>query len=307
MDEGLLSIDWAQVLGGLDLSDSWDILVDKIIQLRELYVTENKVSGQSDRENPFINQACIEAIRAKNTKWQKYKHCKSNINYDHYKAARNRVTAELRNAKYNFEQNLAAKIKTDNKLFWSYVRSKQKTKTVLQQLQTENGEFSNDSAEKANLLNNYFASVFEVEGSKPIPEFPDRPFLEPLLTITLTQAVILRAKDKIKSSKSQGPDGIHPKLVKECKSTLVKPLELIYRKSLESGKLPSLWKQGNVTAIFKSGDKTKPENYRPISLTSVPAKLLERIIRDQLVEHMMVNNLFAKSQHGFISGKSCVT
>ena len=129
VDEGLLSIDWAQVLGGLDLSDSWDFLVDKIIQLIELYVPENRVSGQSDRENPFINQACIEAIRSKNTKWQKYKHCKSNINYDHYKAARNRVTAELRNAKYNFEQNLAAKIKTDNKLFWSYVRSKQKTKT----------------------------------------------------------------------------------------------------------------------------------------------------------------------------------
>ena len=76
---------------------------------------------------------------------------------------------------------------------------------------------------------------------------------------------------------------------------------------MESGKLPFLWKQGNVTAIFKSDDKTKPENYRPMSLTSVPGKLLERIIRDQLVEHMMVNNLFAKSQHGFISGKSCVT
>ena len=92
---------------------SWDFLVDKIIQLTELYVPENKLSGQSDWENPFINQSCIEAIRAKNTKWQKYKHCTSNINYDHYKAARNRVTAELRYAKYNFEQNLAAKIKTD--------------------------------------------------------------------------------------------------------------------------------------------------------------------------------------------------
>ena len=55
-------------------------------------------------------------------------HCKSNIDYDHYKAARNRVTAGLRNDKYNFEQDLAAKIKTDNKLFWNYVRSKQKTK-----------------------------------------------------------------------------------------------------------------------------------------------------------------------------------
>lgn len=62
-----------------------------------------------------------------------------------------------------------------------------------------------------------------------------------------------------------------------------------------------------MTAIFKGGDKTKPENYRPISLTSVPGKLMEKIIRDQLVEHMIENNLFAKSQHGFIFGKSYVT
>ena len=65
VDEGLLSVDWDQVLGKPDLSDSWDFLADKIILLIELYLPENKVSGQSDRENPFIKQACIEAIRAK--------------------------------------------------------------------------------------------------------------------------------------------------------------------------------------------------------------------------------------------------
>ena len=55
MDEGLLSIDWAQVLGGLDLSDSWDFLVDKIIQLIELYVPENKVV-RSVRQGKSIYQ-----------------------------------------------------------------------------------------------------------------------------------------------------------------------------------------------------------------------------------------------------------
>ena len=76
---------------------------------------------------------------------------------------------------------------------------------------------------------------------------------------------------------------------------------------MENSQLPSIWKQGNVTAIFKSGSKTKPENYRPISLTSVPGKLLERLIRDILVKHMEENNLFSKAQHGFMTGRSCST
>ena len=63
----------------------------------------------------------------------------------------------------------------------------------------------------------------------------------------------------------------------------------------------------HVSAIFKSGSKSKPENYRPISLTSVPGKLLERFIRNEIVVHMAANNRFAKSQLGFRAGKSCIT
>ena len=59
--------------------------------------------------------------------------------------------------------------------------------------------------------------------------------------------------------------------------------------------------------FLKRVTKKKAENYRPISLTSVPGKLLERIIRDAIVDHMTSNNLFSPAQHGFVSGKSCVT
>ena len=79
------------------------------------------------------------------------------------------------------------------------------------------------------------------------------------------------------------------------------------KKSVNECKIPGIWKLGSVTAIFKSGSKLKPENYRPISLTSVPGKILERIIRNEIVEHMTNNSLFSRSQHGFLVGKSCTT
>ena len=71
--------------------------------------------------------------------------------------------------------------------------------------------------------------------------------------------------------------------------------------------LKIIWKKANVSAIFKKGEKKNPGKYRPISLTSVPCKLLEKIIRDKIVKHMTDNDLFSKAQHGFIKGKSCVT
>ena len=63
----------------------------------------------------------------------------------------------------------------------------------------------------------------------------------------------------------------------------------------------------NVTAILTSGSKSKVENYRLKRLTSVPGKILERIIRDEIVNHMTNNTLFSPNQHGFIKGRSCNT
>ena len=68
-----------------------------------------------------------------------------------------------------------------------------------------------------------------------------------------------------------------------------------------------MWKLANVSAIFKQGEKQKPGNYRPISLTSVPGKIVEKILRDTVIHHMTTNNLFSSAQHGFIKGKFCTT
>ena len=76
---------------------------------------------------------------------------------------------------------------------------------------------------------------------------------------------------------------------------------------MESGIVPMRWKEANITPIFKKGDKTDPSNYRPISLTAIPCKLMEKMIRDVMMEHIVKNNLITKEQHGFVRNKSCLT
>jgi hypothetical protein len=85
------------------------------------------------------------------------------------------------------------------------------------------------------------------------------------------------------------------------------PLALIYYKSLSSGKIPECWRVANVTPLHKKGSRLDPANYRPVSLTSVTCKVMERIIRDTILDHLYSNDLVSVHQHGFVRKKACVT
>ena len=81
----------------------------------------------------------------------------------------------------------------------------------------------------------------------------------------------------------------------------------MFNLSLEEGIVPSEWKEANITQLFKKGSRNKPENYRPVSLTSVVCKLLETLIRGHIVEFFVKHKLINTSQHGFLKARSCLT
>ena len=88
---------------------------------------------------------------------------------------------------------------------------------------------------------------------------------------------------------------------------IAKPLCIVFKLSLSTGEVPRDWKHARVTPIFKKGPKGDPGNYRPVSLTSIPCRILEAIIKDDMMEHLKNNQLLKDSQHGFLKGKSCTT
>ncbi|KAK4828554.1 hypothetical protein QYF61_027523 [Mycteria americana] len=106
--------------------------------------------------------------------------------------------------------------------------------------------------------------------------------------------------------KSMGPDEIHPRVLKELAGVLTKPLSIIYQQSWLTGEVPVDWRLANVTPIFKKGRKEDPGNYRPVSLTSVPGKIMERFILSALNRHVQANQGIRPSQHGFMKGRSCL-
>ena len=130
----------------------------------------------------------------------------------------------------------------------------------------------------AEILNEYFSSVFTTEDistlSVPFTKF-EASKSEHLGQLFVTPEMIAKKIKKVKDNKLPGVDGIPPKLLKEIVEQISTPLAKLFNLSLEEGMVPSEWKEANITPLFNKGSRNKPENYRPVSLTSVVCKLLE--------------------------------
>ena len=112
-------------------------------------------------------------------------------------------------------------------------------------------------------------------------------------------------------SKCPGPDGggVHPRPLQdeEYHHLFISYTKYIYKPLVHHVHLPDEWKHANITAIDKKENKNIPGNYRPISLTSIICKLLEKPVRNSIVNYTKTNNWFTRQQFGFIGGRSTAT
>ncbi|BHF66871.1 hypothetical protein SprV_0200989400 [Sparganum proliferum] len=125
--------------------------------------------------------------------------------------------------------------------------------------------------------------------------------------VSFAEAIVRKELLKLNESKSPGPDDIPPKLLKELAGELSKSLSMLFQASFEAGYLPADWKSARITPIHKGGSKVLANNYRPISLTSICCKIMEKIIKREIMHFLEEHNLLCDAQHGFRRGRSCVT
>ena len=194
-------------------------------------------------------------------------------------------------------------MKSENnpKPFWNYIKSLRKGTNDLVLLK-EGEKVITDEYSIAQEMNCYFSSVFTQEQSN-LPEFDD--FIKDKLNNILCNAnEVENHLKELSVHKSQGPDMISPRILKECAQELSTSLCTLFNKSFTTGLIPTEWKMANITPIHKKGSKHKKENYRQVSLTSIVCKVAEKIVRSRVTAFWSEHQVLNPHQFGYLKGKS---
>ena len=198
------------------------------------------------------------------------------------------------------EHEATSKIASDPKFFYKFAKRTSKTKTSIGPLITNDNNLSDDPKVISELLLHQYNSVF----SAPLATHA---ISDCLSTISVNEELIIDVIKELSCNSAAGPDGVPVSLLKNSSVELAKPLNIFFNHSINTGQVLSTWKEAAVVPIYKGGDRSLAKNYRPISLTSAMMKVLERLIRKQLVNFLSVHNLFNPNQHGFRHGRSCLS
>ncbi|NXU09502.1 PO11 protein, partial [Pardalotus punctatus] len=212
--------------------------------------------------------------------------------------------------KAQLELNLATFVKDNKKCFYKYINGKRKGKNNLSSLLDTGGNLVTADGEKVEVFNTFFASVFIGKTACPQDNCP--PALvdgvrEQDGPPVIQEEAIREPLSCSDVHKSMGPNGIHPRVMRELADELVKLLSIVYQQSCLTGEVLDDWKLANVMPIYKKGRKEDPGNYRPGSLTSVLGKVTEQFIVSAITKHLQDGRGIRPSHHGFRTGRLCLT
>ena len=126
--------------------------------------------------------------------------------------------------------------------------------------------------------------------------------------IVVSKDGVIKLLNGMNPSKALGPDELHPRVLKELATELGPVFAHLFQQSIDTGEIPKEWSlEKNICPLFKKSDRSLACNYRPVSLTCVPCKLLEHIVCSNIMAHLDEYKLLSDRQHAFRKGLSCKT
>ena len=259
---------------------------------------------------PWLTGAVINLIKKKETVRRKLKLHPSESLKVKFQTLRSQVKRAIRESRDEFFESANIEFKINPKRLWSVLKTRPKSRNIPQSVSMATGNLratADTPEEIADIFNNYFTSVFSVLQEDKVDngagKFPaaEPPFSDIVLHIGEVEAVL----KSLDPNKATGPDEIPARILKETATTIAPSLCKLFNRSLGEGYIPSEWKLANVVPVYKKDEKDHVENYRPISLLCIISKVLERCVLNRINDRL--EDLIADCQHGFRSGRSCVT
>ncbi|KAK4825160.1 hypothetical protein QYF61_024549 [Mycteria americana] len=264
---------WEMVLRDRGAEQSWQIFKDAFHKAQELSVPRCRKLGKEGKRPAWLSRDMLVKLKSKRELHRQWK--QGQVTWEEYRDAARLCRDGVRKAKAQLKLNLARDAKNNKKGFYRYINQKRKVKESVPPLMNKNGDLVSTDKEKAEALNNFFASVFSGNHSPHCSRVNGQHVGDQggKAPPTVREDQVRDHLRNLNIYKSMGPDEMHPRVLRE----------------------------------LADGRKNDPGNYRPVSLTSVPGKIMKQILLEAMLEHMEDREVIRDSQHGFTKGKSCLT
>ncbi len=306
-------VDWQYSSEDLTTENMWNELSDKLLSVSSnVPQSDVRVSskGSAETKAPWDCTALKRKRREKDRFWAVFHDSPNKGNLNVALSKQSEFDKKLSSVLMKYEKRITSNMKHNPKQFFGYLNSKRKVKSGVSELQDDDGKLCEKPLDNANILGKFFASTFVQESQDSDFISADMEHTNDINDISDIEFCVDEVKNylcHLNIYKSGGPDQLHPKLLKTLSKNIdfVNAVTNLFNKCIASGKIPSMWKTAQVTALHKKGPKWEACNYRPISLTCILCKVFEKVVRNHVMEHFLP--FVSDSQHGFLKGKSCLS
>ena len=302
----LEAIQWTEIFKDKDTETCLEILLEIILNLCKNYIPEKTEKTRSiipKRRKKLFNK--MKMLRRSKRRANSRK--KEEIDRKILEVEKE-ILIDKREERNEREKRVIDNMNKNPKMFYDFIKNKEKRNNNIGPFKIE-GEYVTDNKEICDtLMKQYDAQFSYNENGKDVKDkIFDDVQEDDISDITIRDEDIQNAIKDMDKNSAAGPDGIPTKFLIETNESIAVPLGIIMRKSIDQGMIPNVLKLAYVTPIHKGGSKLKPENYRPVSLTSHIMKIFERVVKVRLIDHLKKHNLINPGQHGFVPGRSTQT
>jgi hypothetical protein len=268
----LLATDWSF----LNYYSEIDVVVDKfykyLYNVLDKHVPVQNTNNRKNNKFPcWFTSSIINNIKLKYDSFRKFKNSNNAYYYQRFEEYRRLIKRQITSARVAYLSSIQNNIRDDPRKFWSYINSKKGVSRIPRRV-TCNGDVFDAPQNIVDAFASFFQSVFIASDPDPLISGSS------LNIIQISEADICAAIALIKNSFTAGHDQIPAFLVKDCKTIFIQPLLTIFNASLRQSTFPSLWKISKIIPVFKNGDRSIIDNYRPISILSNFSKIFEIVL-----------------------------
>ena len=292
-----------------DVNSSFDTFSTNFLTLFDKYFPYVRISRKAFKDKPYITSGIKVSIRHKNKLFKKYLNNPNEINRAAFKQFRNKTNEIIKRAEAFYYRKLLSDHSNSSRTLWkTFGRILNDKKIQHKSIGTINNDGAKltDSQSISETFNNFFseiggklASKFSNDNTSEFKKYLGTPVTNPLVLSNTSQAEILETIKSLKNTNSTGHDDLSTKFIKLSAPLLAPILEKLFNLSINSGVYPSNLKIAKVIPIFKKGNSTSVNNYRPISILSPINKIFEKILHAKSIKYIDKSKILCKYKFGF--------